>query len=298
MASKVGERWAAELLTPAFAFWAGGLVAWAEPDHWDDLDQWLRTSPLTVVAAAAAGSLTLVVVSGRIVQHLTLPVLRLLEGYWPEWMRPMRRALVRNRGRRLQRYEQRWEALAAEVDAGKVEAQGAFTALDARMRRVPPLAARRMPTGLGDTLRAAESWPTDKYGLDAPKCWPRLWLLLPEAPREALTAARTKLDDGAAAWLWGLLFVVWTPWAWWAPIVMIVVPTGAYLWTLSVAGLYGDLVESAFDVHRAALYKAVGFQPPRDPVREPDAGRALTAYVWHGTPPPPEVLTPIAPHSD
>jgi hypothetical protein len=293
VAGKFGERWVAELLSPAFAFWAGGLVAWAEPDHWDDLDRWLRTAPVTVAVAAAAGSLLLVVVSGRVVQRLTLPVLRLLEGYWPAWLGPLRRALVRARGWRLRRWERRWQALAAAVEAGEADAQAAYTALDARLRRVPALPERRMPTGLGDILRAAESWPTDKYGLDAPKCWPRLWLVLPETTRKPLEDARASLDEGAAAWLWGLLFLVWTPWAWWAAVVGVAVPVGAYLWIVACARTYGDLVESAFDVHRAALYQAVGYQAPDDPALELEAGRALSAYLWHGTGPPAGLLRPL-----
>jgi hypothetical protein len=292
-ARKIGEQWAAALLTPAFAFWAGGLVAWAAPDRWHVLDRWLHAAPLTVVIAAAVGALILVVISGAIVQRLTLPLLRLLEGYWPPWLGPLRRALVQVRGRRLSRSEQRWQALAAAADRGDPDARGAFVALDAQLRRVPARANDRMPTRLGDVLRAAETWPTDKYGLDAPKCWPRIWLVLPETARRELSDARSSLDQGAATWLWGLLFAVWIPWGWWAAIVAVAVPAGAYLWMLAAASVYGDLIESAFDVHRAALYEAVGYRPPSDPALELEAGRALTAYLWHGTPPPPGVLRPV-----
>jgi hypothetical protein len=294
LASKVGEQWAAALLTPAFAFWAGGLAAWAVPDRWHDLDRWLHTAPLTVAVAAAVSALILVVVSGAIVQRLTLPLLRLLEGYWPPWLGPLRRALVHVRGRRLNRGEQRWQALAAAADQGDPNARAAFVALDAQLRRVPTLAGNRMPTRLGNILRAAETWPADKYGLDAPKCWPRLWLVLPETARKELSGARSSLDQGAAAWLWGLLFAVWIPWAWWAVIVAVAVPAGAYLWMLAAASAYGDLIESAFDVHRAALYEAVGYRAPSDPALEVRAGNALTAYLWDGTPPPPGVLRPVA----
>ena len=103
LAGKLGEQWAAALLSPAFAFWAGGLVAWSQSDHWHHLGRWLHA--------------------------------------------------------------------------------------------------------------AAETWPTDKYGLDAPKCWPRLWLVLPDTARKEVAGARSSLDQGAAVWLWGAAFIVWTPWA-------------------------------------------------------------------------------------
>ena len=71
------------------------------------------------------------------------------------------------------------------------------------------------------------------------------------------------------------------------------VPAGAYLWMLAAACAYGDLIESVFDVHRAALYEAAGYRIPSDHTLEPEAGRALTAYLWHGTPPSPELLRPV-----
>jgi hypothetical protein len=140
-------------------------------------------------------------------------------------------------------------------------------------------------------LRAAEAWPRDKYGLDAPKCWPRLWLLLPDRARQDLTAARAALDAGAAAWLWGVLFVVWTPWAWWAVPVAVAAAVGSYLWMLSAAGAYADLIESAFDVHRSALYEACRWPMPVDAEDERVKGEALTSYLWRGAAGP----TPLEP---
>jgi hypothetical protein len=196
--------------------------------------------------------------------------------------------------KRLETSEQRFQALGAAAERGDGEAEVAFAALDARLRRVPALPERRMPTRLGNILRAAETWPMDKYGIDAPKCWPRLWLVLPDTARKELADARSSLDQGAAIWLWGAAFIVWTPWAWWAALVAVTVPAGAYLWMLAAACVYGDLVESVFDVYRTALYEAAGYRMPSDHMLEYQAGRALTAYLWHGTPPPSWLLRPVA----
>lgn len=61
---------------------------------------------------------------------------------------------------------------------------------------------RLMPTKLGNILRAAESRPYDKYGLDAVICWSRLWLLLPDGVKKELQEARSNLNTAARFWLW------------------------------------------------------------------------------------------------
>jgi hypothetical protein len=87
----------------------------------------------------------------------------------------------------------------------------AFARLDQRRRR-PNVASHYLPTRIGNILRAAETWPADKYGLDAVVVWPRLWLLLPDISRQELLAARAALDSAVAAVIWGLLFCVFTIW--------------------------------------------------------------------------------------
>jgi hypothetical protein len=278
---KLGEQWAAALLTPAFAFWAGGLVAWAASDGWRRVERWSHDSA-NVTIATLVGALILVAVSGAVATRLALPVLRLLEGYWPRWLTPVSQALIRHRTKRRGRDEQRYQRLAAAADDAEPGAWLVVAAVDARLRQSPERAEDRMPTRLGDILRAAETWPGDKYGLDAPKCWPRLWLVLPDTARTELSAARSSLDQGAVTWLFGAAFIVWTPWTWWAVLVAVAVPVGAYLWMLSAARSYGELIESTFDVHRSALYRAAGFRPPEATKSEIAAGEALTKYFWLG----------------
>lgn len=289
---KLGEQWVAALLTPAFAFWAGGLIAWGVRDGWHRAERWSH-EPASVTIATLVAALILVAVSSAVARRLALPVLRLLEGYWPRWLAPVSRALVRRRTRRRDRDERSYQRLAAAADHEEPGAWLAVAAIDARLRQSPERAVDRMPTRLGDTLRAAETWPGDKYGLDAPKCWPRLWLVLPETARTELSAARSSLDQGAVTWLFGAAFVVWTPWAWWAVLVAVAVPAGAYLWMLSAARSYGELIESTFDVHRSALYRAAGFWPPEVTKSEIAAGRALTAYFWLGKPVGDGLLRPL-----
>ena len=76
-----------------------------------------------------------------------------------------------------------------------------------------------MPTPLGNLLRAAEEYPYLHYGLITSICWPRLWLLLPPETQTAVSSARQRLERAAQLALWGLLFLVWTAWAWWAALI-------------------------------------------------------------------------------
>jgi hypothetical protein len=162
-----------------------------------------------------------------------------------------------------------------------------YADLDRRLRPFPahrPDAPDRLlPTRLGNILRAAESHPRDRYELDAVKCWPAFWLVLPESTKKELADARTRLDAGAATWLWSLLFLVWTVWAWWAPLASVAGMLAAYVWAIRAAGSFGELVGAAFDVHRRELYKALHWPLPRNAAEERARGRALTEYLWWGS---------------
>jgi hypothetical protein len=260
LGGKLAERWAAAVLSPAFVFWAGGVVAWAVGHHrgWERVEAWITSRSNIVQIALAVGILIVVAASAILVQRLTLPLLRLLEGYWIGWLEPVRAGLVKRISDRYAARQRRWEELAPKVDEGRAtpRERAEYRALDRSLRRMPGAVEYRMPTRLGNILRASESLPWDKYRLDAVKCWPRLWLVLPETTRTELTAARAELDTAAGLWLWGLLFIGWSVWSWWAALVGPIVMIGAYMGMLRIAAIYGDLLESAFDVHRPALYQA------------------------------------------
>ncbi|WP_392533732.1 hypothetical protein [Nostoc sp. C117] len=150
-----------------------------------------------------------------------------------------------------------------------------------------------MPTKLGNILRAAESRPYDKYGLDAVICWSRLWLVLPDGVKKELQEARSSLNTAPRFWLWSLLFIVWTVWAWWA------VPAGllglifAYYWTVDAAGVYCSLLESAFDLYRLELYKSLRWPIPINPKQEQESGKQLTIYLLRGSDQDRPIFTPL-----
>jgi hypothetical protein len=292
LGSQLGERFVSTVLSPAFIFWLGGAAAWVSAhrhrtERWIDaverLTKGLPELPVVVQGALVVGVLLVVAGSGLVVQRLALTVIRALEGYWPKALKGARSFFTRRQSSRIDKLDSRWRALAAKgVDTLSREERVEYVTLDWRLRGAPRK-DRRMPTSLGNILRAAEARPYDRYGLDATKCWPRLWLILPENVRSELTAARGSLDGGATAFLWGLLFVIWTVWAWWAAPSGLLLAVFAYRSMLTSASVYGDLLVSAFDLHRRDLYRSLRWPLPTNPAEEPARGRGLTLYLWRGS---------------
>jgi hypothetical protein len=291
----LAERWIALVFSPAFAFWAGGLAAWVwrygrplvSTGGWKALlDRWaasLQGLPVVAQGALVVGLLLVIVVSNLIVQRLSASVLRLLEGYWPRWLDWLRDPLVRHRSKKIDRGNDRLRQLMARGVSSLTASESAdFVRLD-RQRRDSPGPKRRMPTRLGNILRASEGRPGDYYGLDAVVCWPQLWLLLPDAAKQEVSAARASLNAAAQLWLWAVLFIGWTVWAWWALPLGILVAAGSYSRMLGAATIYAELVEGCYDVHRRLLYEALRWPLPVTPAEERQRGEEITAYLWRGS---------------
>jgi hypothetical protein len=289
---KLAERLAA-VSGPALVFWLGGLLAWADHrgglSHLSILTGWLdRQSAATQIAVIIAVLLA-VAGSGLIVDRLTTPTLRLLEGYWPSWMDGVRRRLIDRIQTRAKDEDDEWQRLGSVVlgpDANVATAEqvAAFVRLDQRQRHRPSKPNRYMPTRIGNILRAAETWPNDKYGLDAVVIWPRLWLVLPEAPARELVAARAALDSAVAGVIWGLLFCVFGIWTLIAvPVGLLVAICSLMFWVPNRAEVFGDLVEGTFDLHRMAVYEQLRWPLPINPHQEHAHGQRLTSYLWRGS---------------
>jgi hypothetical protein len=50
-------------------------------------------------------------------------------------------------------------------------------------------------------------------------------------------------------------------------------------WLLNAATIYGDLLESAFDLYRIELYKAMRWPLPRSPEEKRQLGTKLSNYL-------------------
>ena len=277
----------------------------------------LEQLPVTGQIVVIAGGLILLAGSALVADRLTVPVLKLLEGHGPmprglrrwitdrRWQRRVTLATTvgdlrvrRSRGDLTLQEADEWRTLQSDGGADGermaelTERSKTFGAADAialsrgeaRLRSIPPVAYFTMPTRLGDILRAAEYRPADKYGLDTVVCWYPLWLLLPEEVKQEISQVRLELDRDVRGWLWGALFVVWTPWlAYVALPVAIVIPVLAYyVGMLNAARLFGDLVETAFDLHRMKLYDALHLPRPTSAADERGHGEVVTRLLWQG----------------
>lgn len=320
----LARYWVAKVLTPALAFWAGGLgLVWWNLNSADIAREgWpaamaasadrLGRTPAMVQGALIVGALVLIAASAAITERLTLPVLRLMEGYWtrPAWLY---RLLVDHRRRRYLRISQRITPLQRRQRRGALTVaeyrelsrlRSGLSADPERRALLEQRAARRltslettrlgrdtawllsspdrgdltMPTRLGDILRAAESRPGGVYGIDAVICWGALWFLLPPRPRTELAEARAALDSALRGWLWGAAFVVWTPFSWWALAVTAIVPLVSYRFgILPRAIAFGQLVDTCYDLYRMGLYDAMHLPRPTSPEEErTTAGPRLT----------------------
>jgi hypothetical protein len=262
-------------------FWAGGLVLYLLKNGWQD--PWKRLSGLQLIEQLALLIVCLLglILSSFLMKSLRFTILRLLEGYWPlVWPAA---PLVKLQACLLDRREKRWNELGQKKTLSPAEKRE-LSSLDLKNHYFPADPADIQPTALGNLLRAAETAPRHKYGLDAFVCWPRLWLLLPDNAREDLSAARQGLMRQVELWAWGLLFLSWaalTPWA--------LLATALWLWLagsllMHAAMTYADLLEAAFDLYRGELYQFMRWSlPEAGGEAEITNGKRLTEFLWRGT---------------
>ena len=318
---KLAEQWVATLLTPAFVFWAGGAVAALQRFGWATLSTEFIKQPEPLQIAFLVSVFCLIAASAFVVQRFDLAVLRWLEGYWHPWLSPLRRWLIKLEFAHSQKLNRRYQNIARELSQSQLTEQQAnefdtfqqlepseltqvqrekFQELTGLVQRRAeqqnelircdlqqhslPLPDQLMPTRLGNILRAAEQRPLEKYGLNAIVCWSRLWLLLSDAVKKDLQEARADLNAAARAWLWSVLFIVWTALgAWWAaPVGILSAIFAYYYWALAAARIYGELIEATFDLHRQLLYQSLRWNLPADPEVERQVGQELTQYLWRG----------------
>lgn len=300
---QLAQRWVLTILTPAFVFWAGALATLLLHDNsitwrWGlaalvpslsnivesvslQLPDQLST-PLVLVVFV--GAFVLVATSTAVAQSFVLPLLRLAEGYWPSTLSAYRNDLVAGQIKQIAKDRDRRRELFIRGKKENLTRDEAneFVWLDQRLRRFPTDDNKVMPTRLGNILRAAEAHSTEKYKLDAIICWPRLWLVLPQDVKDELTVARARLDNAALMGFWGLLFMIWSVWIWWAPFLGLLAAFVAYRALLSAAETYADLVESTFDMYRTVLYQALRWPFPGNPKEELREGARVTEYLWRG----------------
>src|SRR4051794_8649749 len=104
---------------PAVLFWLGGLLAWAYSGggvhRLRSITQGATHQSTVSQVLVVLAVLLCVGASVVVVDRFTTPALRLLEGYWPQWLAPLRAHLVMRVEDRAKRDADTWQRLAPVV---------------------------------------------------------------------------------------------------------------------------------------------------------------------------------------
>lgn len=284
LGENLSEKWLRHILGPSLLFWAGGVILYMLNTGWNRTWGWLSNLPPLQQGVLLFLVLMTLACSSLLMGQLRYSILRLLEGHWPWPFGRIAEILIRFKHRQNSKAEMRLVSLKTRHANGQQEIdEKRVVELEMHMHYVPANPKHLLPTTLGNILRAGETAPTHKYGLDAHVCWPRLWLLLPETTRQDLSAVRNTLMVCVELWAWGLLFLLWMIWSPWAILISVGWMFFAYTLSIQAARVYADLIESTFDLYRWDLYRAARWPLPRASGEdEIKCGQQLTEFLWRG----------------
>ncbi len=224
-----------------------------------------------------AGALIAVTLLASLLGALTVPIIRLYEGYWPEgWLK-------------------HW-ALGRQQKALKAVGDSAV-----RYQYFPRNLELLRPTRLGNVLITSSEYSIRHYVIETAIWWPRLAALLPESFRTQVDAALTPmLTVLNLSMILTFLTVasgiasLFTDRHWWLlpPIIIIIgllLARVCYLAGVSQAVSYSKLVQVAFDFYRHDILKQMHIPVPDNLLEERQLWAALNAVVydyvmpWHTT---------------
>ena len=227
----------------------------------------------------------MVFLSSLAMKNMQFPAIQFLEGYWPRPLSRLDSYLVSRNKSEFEKLSIELHKLKAEEESGLIasDKHGRLSWLESWSHNNPPCEKRpaphppgQPPPGQGDGC-FKQIRPEIHRLLAAPM------VLLPECLKENLTTSRAALNQSAELWLWGFLFMIWTARSYLAVPISILWMLVAYRLALQTAAVYGDLVETAFDVHRFSLYDALSSERPRDSDEEKIKGKDLSDFLWRGT---------------
>jgi hypothetical protein len=268
---RLAERWAALLVFPGLLF-VGALAAAAALGgvRWSGSGTTVRhlVAQLTgmgvprsattgiLVCASLVGLALISAAAGLAAQGLGAVVAGWWSRAWPRWATPVAAPLTRWRRRRWTVAQQRFsEAAGQPVDDG---ASGALAAARNAIGLQPP----RRPTWIADRMLAADARVWQEYGLDLAFCWPRLWLVIPDAARSAVDAAHERWTEATilAGWavLYALLGALWWP----AAVLGLVLGVVGWRRARAATAVLTDIVEAVVDVYGRDLAAVAGLDTP------------------------------------
>lgn len=287
------------LPTLALGLFVLALVRAGAPGEHLDFDRaWHAAASLS---AADLTLLVLAVTLAALVSHpLQLPLIRLLEGYWPAALRAVGALGVRRQARLRDRLEAAANRLEESMTDAEIQAAGAA---GARLRRLFPPEDRLLPTALGNALAATEHRAGAGYGWDAVIAWPRLYPVLGATLRAVVDDRRNTLDVtvrlAATAFTAGAATVaLLSRSGWWLLLALgpLALSWLCYHQALGAALRYGEAVETAFDLHRFDLLRALHLPLPTSRPQEQLQAGDVCAYWRQGLPVPFTYDHGAAPH--
>lgn len=245
---------------------------------------------LSTLSAGQAILLTVsLVIAALLLDPLQLPLVRLLEGYWPS--RP--RAVANwSRSRQCERRERAARAAEIGSDLSPQVIREAGAEATRFQRRFPDDLSAIRPTALGNALTAMETRAGRQYGWDAVVAWPRLYPLLSPAVRVIVDGQRDRLDAlarlamaSAAAALTSTALLSLSGWWVFVAAIPTTVARLAYVGAVHTAMSYGDAVTVAFDLHRFDLLTQLHLPLPADIEQEREIASQLSLMWRQGVTP-------------
>ncbi|MEI6104203.1 MAG: hypothetical protein WCP70_09685 [Methanothrix sp.] len=285
------HEWYARIFSPAFVFWAGGVLAYyASSTPKVDIIASFNGLGFEMKLALAVTCIIILAASINLMEWLQLPLLRFLEGYWSSILDPLKDFLIRHKKAQLKSMEKMRNDLSSRYDELESHEIKEYNRLDSYLSMYPLDKFYLLPTNFGNILCSAEEYCLARYGLEPVTVWPRMWLILPESTKNELQSARQDINEKASLFGWSLIFSIWVIWSWWAVILSVLGMVIVYrLGLLPAAAIYGDLLRSSFDLHRFALYETLRLPLPADPFNEKKDGQGVTQFLRRGMHPDPKL---------
>jgi hypothetical protein len=274
-----------------------------------------ETTQIIVIGGAA-------LLFGLLLSGLHYSLLRFLEGYWLSSAmvpKPSSHAVLaaflgaRRRVAQLMighwvRRRRHLQSICAAREADQSVLNRAAAELQ---RRFPAHEDNTLPTRFGNAVRAFETHPRRRYGLDGIAVWPRIASMLTESERKDLDEATTDL----AFWVNALVVILvggivvflerlWHPpgglvstFALEAAIAAATSLAAAFVYWQAIAAAvrWGDPVRAAFDVHRLQLYDVLGMQRPSTAAEDGVSGEAVNRLLHFAEPIPDALRSHAAP---
>jgi len=286
----LGLRFNVVSLLPAGALvlFVFGLLASGAPEHAPDIHRLSKRVASLDAWQASAAFLALIAFT-LVIQPLQLSLVRLLEGYWggSRLGRLLAAPGLWLAGRRRSALEKATK-LSAGGEPTAPQAEATVAATRSLERAFPPQ-NELLPTQLGNVLRAAENRAGGRYGLLTVVTWPRLYPLLPEKTAAIVDDQRDQLDLSARFCAFCLLGAVVSLGLLATHGIWLLVPAGAlvlgwicYRAAIAAALQYGVGLETAYDLHRLELLRALHLRLPTDSESERTTNETLSTFLLQG----------------